>query len=140
MERYAETFKKWDDDSKKKAESRYDNPYCIEAYKNLSDPAIPMKDKYEMAYMLSQKIEFTEQQSPRPLINVISSFFNEIDLDKLTIKKTSNTSYNISRDLIKIPYFIKLLIHLGCIEPLKQNRILLAKSTSPYLFFNPTIR
>lgn len=127
IKRYAKIFEKWDKDSEIKANSKHENPHCIETYNNLSDPTIPMKDKYEMAYMLSQKIEFTEQQSPRPLINVISSFFNEIDLDKLTIKKTSNTSYNISRDLIKIPYFIKLLIHLGCIEPLKQNRILLAK-------------
>lgn len=135
IERYAETFKKWDDDSKKKAESRYDNPDCIEAYKNLSDPAIPMKDKYEMAYMLSQKIEFTAQQSPRPLINVISSFFNEIDLNKLTIEKTGNTSYNISIGLIKIRCFIKLLVHLGYNELINQNKILLAK-TLPIVCLN----
>lgn len=135
IKRYAKIFEKWDKDFEIKANSKHENPYCIDAYNNLSDPAIPMKDKYEMAYMLSQKIEFTEQQSPQPLINVISSFFNDIDLNKLTIEKTGNTSYNISRDLIKIPCFIKLLIHLGHIELLTQNRILLAR-TLPIVYVN----
>lgn len=135
IERYAETFKKWDKDSEIKANSKFENPDYIETYNKLYDNTIPMKTKYEIAYMLSYEIEFIERQDPQPLVNVISLFFTEIDLDNLTIEKTGNNSYNTSRDLIKIPCFIKLLIHLGRIELLIQNRILLAK-TLPIVYIN----
>lgn len=135
IKRYEKIFEKWDKDSEIKANSKYGNLDCIEAYNNLSDNTIPMKVKFEIAYKLSHNIEFIKGQDPQPLVNVISSFFSEIDLDKLTIEKTGNTSYDISRDLIKISCYVKILIHLDCIELLKQNRILLAK-TLPIVYVN----
>ena len=48
------------------------------------------KIKYETAYKLSKNIEFLQQQDPQPLVDVIESFFEGLDLDKTKLEKKDN--------------------------------------------------
>ena len=126
--RYAETFDRWDKNAEEEAKRRLSNPAHIKAYQSLSDPDISVCAKYETAYKLSKNIEFLQQQDPQPLVDVIESFFEGLDLDKTKLEKKDNSSFSISVLLVPIPHYVKAMYHLGFQDFLKKHRIVLAKT------------
>lgn len=128
IKRYAKIFEKWDRNSIKETKYAVENPQLIEAYQILSDPNTYISTKYQYAFYLSENIEFIQQQDPTPFINVIKTFFEEIDLDKMILERTGENSFNYSPELIKILYFVKTIVLLGHNELLKQYRLVIAKS------------
>ncbi len=126
--RYAETFDRWDKNSEEEAKRRLNNPTHIKAYQSLSDPDISVYAKYETAYKLSKNIEFLQQQDPQPLVDVIESFFEGLDLDKTKLEKKDDSSFSISVLLVPIPHYVKVMCHLGFQDLLKKHRIVLAKT------------
>ena len=139
--RYAETFDRWDKNAEEEAKRRLNNPTHIKAYQSLSDPDISVYAKYETAYKLSKNIEFLQQQDPQPLVDVIESFFEGLDLDKTKLEKKDDSSFSISVLLVPIPHYVKAMYHLGFQDFLKKHRIVLAK-TLPIICctanFNPS--
>lgn len=104
------------------------NQPLIKAYQSLSDADISEFYKYEAAFELSKNIKFIRQLDIQPLVNVIAKFFNEIDLDKMTLKKKAENSFSLSKSLVKIPYYVKAMYHLGVYDLLEKNRVVLAKT------------
>lgn len=133
IERYADTFKRWDEESIKSGNKKTDsyNQQLIKAYEVLSDANISQYDKYEAANTLSDNIEFVKAQNTAPLIDIIKAFFDELDLDKMILERKTHNSFTLSWSLPKIPAFIKILYHLGINDLLNRYRITLAK-TLPY--------
>ena len=128
ISRYAETFERWDKNSEEEKKRRLDNPTLIKAYQSLSDTDISVYAKYETAYKLSKNIEFLQQQDPQPLVDVIESFFEGLDLDKTKLEKKDNNSFSISVLLVPIPHYVKAMCHLGFQDILRKHRIVLAKT------------
>lgn len=128
ISRYAETFERWDKNSEEEKRRRLDNPTLIKAYQSLSDTDISVYAKYETAYKLSKNIEFLQQQDPQPLVDVIESFFEGLDLDKTKLEKKDNNSFSISVLLVPIPHYVKAMCHLGFQDILRKHRIVLAKT------------
>lgn len=126
--RYKETFEQWNKNSKKMKHERYSNSSLIEVYKNLSDPKLSKYDKYEIAYDLSKNIDFLRKQDPKPIVDTITNFFNEINLDKLELRKNGENSYNLSSELVKIPYYVKVLHHLNYNTLLEKYKDILIKT------------
>lgn len=129
LERYAETFERWDKDSLK-AENKEVDPYyqqLIKAYEILSDQTASQYNKYEAAYMLSRNVEFVQKQDPVPLVDVIKVFFEGLDLDQMILKRKTQNSFTLSWALPKISAFVKVLYHLDKKDLLSDYRILLAK-------------
>lgn len=133
IERYADTFKRWDEESIKTGNKKTDshNQQLIKAYKVLSDANVPQYDKYKAANKLSDNIEFVKAQNTAPLIGIIKAFFDELDLDKMILERKTHNSFTLPWALPKIPAFIKVLYHLGINDLLNRYRITLAK-TLPY--------
>lgn len=126
--RYAETFNRWDNSSSEETKVIMENLQLVKTYQSLSDPNIPMDTKYEIAFKLSKHIEFIQHQNTQPLVDVIKTFFDGIDLDEMILEKTGENSYSLSLELIKIPSFINLMINLDCGELVKEYRFILAKT------------
>lgn len=126
--RYAKTFECWDESPSEGTVGIEKNSILTATYQSLSDPNVSMIEKYEAAFKLSKHIEFIQHQDSQPLVDVIKVFFEKIDLDKLTLKKTSDTSYRLSLELIKIPSFINLMIDLGYNELITKYKLVLAKT------------
>lgn len=126
--RYAETFYLWDKNSSEDVKMRLENPELMKSYQNLSDPNISMHIKYESAFKLSKHIEFMQQQATQPLVNIINFFFKNINLDEMTLEKKAENSFTLSTALIKIPDFVKVMIHLGYTELIKKYKVVLAKT------------
>lgn len=126
--RYSETFDRWDKNAEEEAKRSLNNPTQIKAYQSLSDSDISVYAKYETAYKLSKNIEFLQQQDPRPLVDVIESFFEGLDLDKTKLEKKDNNSFSISVLLVPIPHYVKAMCHLGFQDILRKHRIVLAKT------------
>lgn len=126
--RYAETFDRWDNSSPDEYLEIQSNSELLKVYQSLSDLNVSMDEKYEAAFRLSKHIEFIQHQDFQPLTNVIEAFFEEINLDGMTLKKTSDTSYLLSLELIKIPSFINLMINQGHIELITKYKLALAKT------------
>ncbi|WP_373233857.1 NACHT domain-containing protein [Bacteroides thetaiotaomicron] len=100
----------------------------ITAYQSLSEPNTSACYKYEAAFELSKNIDFVRKQdSLEPLVDVITKFFDKIDLNEMTVKKTAENSFTLSMAFIKIPYYIKVMYHLGKYDLLQRNRIVLLK-------------
>ena len=134
VERYAETFERWDQESSK-TEGRkvnYHDQQLIKAYKTLLAPNVSMYDKYEAAFELSNDIEFVQKQGFPSLIEVIKTFFEELDLNKMTLKRKTPNFFTFPWSLPKIPAFVKVLYHLDIKDLLNKYRIVLAK-TLPYV-------
>lgn len=125
--RYAETFSRWDKNSEGEATKKFENPQYVKAYQSLSNPNLSAYVKYETAFQLSKNIEFIQQQDFQPLVDVITSLFEEINLDKMTFKKNDNSSFNFPLLLVKLPYYVKALNHLGIHDLLFKHRSILAK-------------
>ena len=132
ISRYAKTFESWDKNSEEEAIRRLNNPIQIKAYQSLSDPNMSINDKYETVYKLSTDIEFLQEQNPQPLVDVIKAFFEGLDLDKTKLEKTDDSSFSISVLLVRIPYYVKAMYHLGFQNLLKKHRMVLAK-TLPFI-------
>lgn len=107
---YAETFERWDKKSEE-AEMNLNNQPLIKAYQSLSDADVSEFYKYEAAFELSKNIKFIRQLDIQPLVDVIAKFFNEIDLDKMTLEKKAENSFSLSKSLVKIPYYVKAMYH-----------------------------
>lgn len=133
VERYADTFKRWDEESIKTGNKNTDshNQQLIKAYEVLSDANVSQYDKYEAVNKLSDNIEFVKAQNTAPLIDIIKAFFDELDLDKMILERKTHNSFTLPWALPKIPAFIKVLYHLGINDLLNRYRITLAK-TLPY--------
>ena len=133
IERYADTFKRWDEESIKTGNKKTDshNQQLIKAYEVLSDVNVSQYDKYEAVNKLSDNIEFVKAQNTAPLIDIIKAFFDELDLDKMILERKTHNSFTLPWALPKIPAFIKVLYHLGINDLLNRYRITLAK-TLPY--------
>lgn len=131
LTRYAETFERWDKNSKE-AKNGQENPQFIKAYERLSDPNVSNNAKFETAFMLSKNLDYIKQQNPLPLVDVIEKFFDEFDLDKMILKKNGENSFSLSISLSKIPFFVRTLHDLGFQNQLEKHRIVLAK-TMPFI-------
>lgn len=125
--RYAETFEHWDKSSLEETTGIQENPILVKNYQSLSDSNILEDEKYEAAFKLSKHIDFLQHQDPQPFVDVVMAFFDKINLDKMTFKKTGEDSYHLSVDFFKIPHFVKAMNLLGNSKLLKQHRIILAK-------------
>ena len=130
VERYAETFKRWDQESSETEDKKvnYHDQQLIKIYETLSDPEVLISDKYEIALKLSDNTEFVKGQDPQPLIEVIKAFFEELDLDQIILERNTPNSFTLPRSLIKIPAFVKVLYHLEFLDLLKEYRIILIKT------------
>lgn len=128
ISRYAETFDRWDKDSEEEAKRRLNNPTLIKAYKSLSAPEISIFAKYETAFKLSKNIDFLQQQNPQPLVDVIETFFDGLDLDQLRLEKKDDSSFSISTILVMLPFFVRAIYRLGAHDLLEKNRIVLTKT------------
>lgn len=131
IERYKDTFERWDKESSEVEDEKVNsqNQRLVKAYKCLSTPNVSKYkyEKYEAAFELSNNIEFVRKQDHQPLIEVIKSFFRELDLDKITVERTCNSFTLIS-------CFVKILYYLGYKDLLNDYRIILAK-TLPNICF-----
>ena len=132
LTRYAEIFERWDKKSEEVKKEQI-NPQFLKAYESLSDPNVSTNAKYETAFKLSENLDLIQQQDPHPLVDVVEKFFDEIDLDKMILEKTGENSFSVSIHLIKIPYFVRALHHLGFQNLLKKHRIVLSK-TLPFIY------
>lgn len=140
-ERYRDIFDRWDRDSKKLKEEKIniDEQQLTQSYGILLDPNVPEYCKYEAALKLSGNIDFVKRQDfSKPLVDVILKFFNKIDLDKMEIQKTSNSSFSLSISLMKIPSYAKAICKLGCSDLLRNYRDILAK-TLPMICFTSNV-
>ena len=128
--RYADTFEHWDKESQKLEDGKVNsqNQQLIEAYRNILDPNVSKYYKYEAAYELSKNIEFVQKQDCNPLIDIVKVFFEELDLDKMTLERETQNSFTLSMSLPKIPVFVKFLYYLGAKDLLSSYRIILAKT------------
>ena len=128
IERYAETFDRWDKDSQKNKDKQQTDPSYYEAYDSLSDDKKPMNAKYQYAFRLCNDMDFLKKQNPQPFVHVVTAFFSEIDLDEMSVEKKDAHSFNLSTALAKIPMFVKALYDLNFKTELDAFRILLAKT------------
>ena len=94
IERYAETFKRWDQESSETEDKKvnYHDQQLIKIYETLSDPEVLISDKYEIALKLSDNTEFVKGQDPQPLIEVIKAFFEELDLDQMILERINQVA------------------------------------------------
>lgn len=130
VKRYSAAFERWDKESSEIENEKVNsqNQQLIEAYQNISDPNISQYDRYEAAFELSNNIEFVRKQDHQPLIDAIKSFFKELDLDQMTVKRNTYNSFTLHLSLPKIPCFAKILYCLDCKDLLNDYRIILAKT------------
>lgn len=128
IKRYEKTFELWDQDSREMVQEREPDPSLIQAYESLSSPELSKYNKFETVDKLSKRIDFLSKQEHKPIVNVITDFFNEIDLDKLIVKKNGENSYRLSSTLVKIPSYVKVMYHLGCNALLEKYKDILIKT------------
>jgi len=128
IKRYEKTFELWDQNSREMVQEREPNPSLIQAYESLSSPELSKYNKFKTAYELSKRIDFLSKQDHKPIVDVITDFFNEIDLDKLILEKNGENSYSLSTALIKIPSYVKVLHHLGYRALLEKYKDILIKT------------
>lgn len=127
IKHYAETFELWDKNSEE-TKANLNNQPLIKDYQSLSNPDISKSYKYEAAFELSKNIEFMRCQEAKPLVEVIQTFFDEIDLDKMILERKSESSFSLSMSLVKIPYYVKAMSHLDFNDLLKNYRGVLMKT------------
>lgn len=128
IKRYEKTFERWDQNSREMVQEREPNPSLMQAYESLSSPELPEYNKFEAAYKLSNNIEFLSRQTPEPVVDVITNFFDKIDLDKLALERNGENSYSLSTALIKIPSYVRVLHHLGYNALLEKYKDVLIKT------------
>lgn len=128
IKRYENTFEQWDKNSNEMKQERDYAPSLSKAYQRLSKQETSEYDKYELAFELSKSIDFLSKQDHKPIVDVITDFFNGIDLDKLILKKNGENSHRLSLALVKIPSYVRVLHHLGYRELLEKYKDTLIKT------------
>ena len=128
IKRYENTFEQWDKNSNEMKQERDYAPSLSKAYQRLSKQETSEYDKYELAFELSKSIDFLSKQDYKPIVDVITDFFNGIDLDKLILKKNGENSYRLSLALVKIPSYVRVMHHLGCNALLEKYKDILIKT------------
>ena len=128
IKRYENTFEQWDKNSNEMKQERDYAPSLSKAYQRLSKQETSEYDKYELAFKLSKSIDFLSKQDHKPIVDVITDFFNGIDLDKLILEKNGENSYRLSTALIKIPSYVKVLHHFGYRALLEKYKDILIKT------------
>ena len=128
IKRYEKTFELWDQNSIEMVQEREPNSSLIQAYESLSSPELSKYNKFETAYELSERIDFLSKQDHKPILDVITDFFNEINLDKLILEKNGENSYSLSTALIKIPSYVRVLHHFDYRELLEKYKEILIKT------------
>lgn len=126
--RYAETFERWDSNFEEEKRNKHNDQSFTNAYQSLSDTKLSLYAKYNSAIRLSNNLAFIRKQDPKPIVNVIETFLNDLDLDKMILEKKENNSFSISKSLVIIPYFVRVLHHLDFVDLLKKYRLVLAKT------------
>lgn len=100
IKRYTKIFERWDENSKKVEDSQtvlHKYQRLVDAYQILSKPDVHESYKYEAAFELSKNVEFIQRQNfIQPFVDVIAKFFTELNLDEMTLKKTSENSFSLS--------------------------------------------
>ena len=132
ISRYAETFAQWDKNSEENAKRKDNNSSSILDYQSLTESDVSKYKKYNAAYRLSKNINYLQEQNAQPFVNVIETFIDEMNLDKLKLKKKENNSFSISTMLVMLPFFVRAMYHLNFIDLLIKHRIVLAK-TLPFI-------
>lgn len=127
INRYNETFQRWEKNSE---EIKHDSetPKFVMAYQALSDSEVPTSNKYHAAEILSKNIDFLKQQDLQPFVNIVSSFMEDIDLDKESINKTSENSFSITLGLVLLPTFVFALYQLRQTDILIKHRMTIART------------
>ena len=128
IKRYENTFEQWDKNSNEMKQERDYTPSLSKAYQRLSKQETSEYDKYELAFELSKSIDFLSKQDHKPIVDVITDFFNGIDLDKLILKKNGENSYRLSLALVKIPSYVRVMHNLGCNALLEKYKDILIKT------------
>lgn len=127
INRYNETFQRWEKNSEGiKHDS--ETPKFVMAYQALSDSEVPISNKYHAAEILSKNTDFLKQQDLQPFVNIVSSFMEDIDLDKESINKTSENSFSITCGLVLLPTFIFALYQLRQTDILIKHRMTIART------------
>ena len=132
ISRYAETFAQWDKNSEENAKRKDNNSSSILDYQSLTESDVSKYEKYNAAYRLSRNINYLQEKNPQPFVNVIETFIDEMNLDKLKLEKKENNSFSISTMLVMLPFFVRAMYHLNFIDLLIKHRIVLAK-TLPFI-------
>lgn len=125
ISRYSNVFEQWDKNAE--LEKKKDNPLLL-AYQHLSDSSKSKLEKYNIAYGLCKELDFIKKQAPHPLVEVIESFLDELDLDNVNLKSKDSGGFGISFSLVAIPRFVIALHHLGYISLLEKHREVFAKT------------
>lgn len=130
VKRYSKTFERWDKESSEIEDEKVNsqNQRLIKAYQNISDPNVSQYYRYEAAFELSNNIEFVQKRYCAPLIDIIEAFFDELDLDKMILKRKTQNSFTLPWYLPKITVFVKALYDLGYLDLLTKHRFILAKT------------
>ena len=132
ISRYAETLAQWDKNSEETVKKENDDSSFILAYQSLAEPNVSKYEKYNAAYRLSKNINFLQEQDSKPFVDVIETFIDEMNLDKLKLEKKENNTFSISTMLVMLPYFVRAMYHLNFHDILKKYRLVLAK-TLPFV-------
>lgn len=132
ISRYAETFAQWDKNSEEDAKRKDNNSSSMLDYQSLTESDVSKYVKYNAAYRLSKNINYLQEQNSQPFVNVIETFIDEMNLDKLKLEKKENNSFSISTMLVMLPSFVRAMYHLNFIDLLIKHRIVLAK-TLPFI-------
>lgn len=127
ISRFLETFKRWEKNSEKIKHNTETSKFDI-AYQALSDSEVPLYNKYHAAEILSKNIDFLKQRDLQPFVNIVSSFMEDIDLDKESINKTSENSFSITRGLVRLPTFVFALYQLRQTDILIEHRMTIART------------
>jgi hypothetical protein len=126
--RYSEIFNQWDHSSKIEGKRKEDNLSLTLAYQIISDSRKTKAEKYNAAYRLTKDVEFIKEQDVKPLMEVIETFMDEVNLDDTKLMKKEKNQFCISTILAMIPYYSRALYHLGCHSLLKKYRDILTKT------------
>lgn len=127
INRYIETFQRREKTSEEIKNDSKTTKFVM-AYQALSDSEVPISNKYHAAEILSNNIDFLRQRDLQPFANIVSSFMEDIDLDKESINKTSKNSFSITRGLVRLPTFVFALYQLRQTEILVRHRLTIAKT------------
>lgn len=134
ISRYTENFKGWEKNTEKLKHDS-ETSKLVMAYQTLSDSEESLYNKYCAAEILSKNIAFLKQGDAQPFIDVATSFIEEINLDKESIKKKSHNSFSVSWGLMKFPAFVLALYKLEQTEILVKNRVAITR-TLPLVCLN----
>ncbi len=89
-----------------------EDEFIQQEFQLFSNPVISIHEKVRYAYKLCLNFDDLPIKDSKPLINVICSFMDTIDLEKLLLTANSNSGFQISFGLAAIPHFVRALYTL----------------------------